>query len=206
MKTEINLLPIESQRKRDRKPSAKNSWVVTVLGALALFLMIYSILMVMNQGNIEEINKAEAVIRRQGQAQIPYESLNSQNELAVHREKVSGAVKLNMDLPLKVLTGVLEALPLETDITGYEFKENEIILAGRTRNQEEILAFRERLMTLGICKDVSIQNTIKKPGTDMMKTSSIVEEPKAEGLKVEEPKAAVWEFIFQIHVLGVDES
>ncbi|HEY5557043.1 hypothetical protein [Acetobacterium sp.] len=196
MKTEINLLPIQIHKKKRKKFSKKNPFLSIVLGTLALCLIIYGILSVMNQNRSEEIKQVEEVIKNQSGFRIPYENLTAQNEILVHREKLLEVMNLNKEMPLKVLVGVQDAVPSGTEIVDYQLKENVLILTGNTRNQEEILAFRKDLMGLGLFKNVIIQNTIKKQvvqgaGNDVIGVSN---------------KENVWDFIFEIELLGVEAS
>lgn len=195
MKTEINLLPIHPRKKNRNKFFPKNPWLSLVIGSLVLFLMMYGVLAIMNQVRLEEIKSVEEAIKNQSDFRIPYENLTIQNELLDHREKLLEALNLDKNLPLKVLVGVQEALPVEMDIVDYQFKGNELILAGRTQNQEEILAFRKNLMASDLFETVSIKNTVKKRAMEMLSDNVIGEAINQN----------VWNFIFEIQMAGVEE-
>lgn len=195
MKTEINLLPIHLRKKNRNKFFPKNPWLSLVIGSLVLFLMMYGVLAIMNQVRLEEIKSVEEAIKNQSDFRIPYENLTIQNELLDHREKLLEALNLDKNLPLKVLVGVQEALPVEMDIVDYQFKGNELILAGRTQNQEEILAFRKNLMASDLFETVSIKNTVKKTAMEMLSDNVIGEAINQN----------VWNFIFEIQMAGVEE-
>lgn len=188
MKSEINLLSILPLKKKGNKIFSKNPWLKIILGFLILFLTGYGILTILNQNCLEEIKRVEEVIRNQSNFRIPYENLTTENELLAHHEKVSGVLKQNNEVPVNVLIGVQEVLPLGMNLVDYQFKGNDLTLAGNTQNQEDILEFRENLMALGFFKNVTIEKTVKKQVIEVAKID-------VSGNSIKEN---IWNFIVEI--------
>lgn len=196
MKSEINLLPIQPLKKKGSKIFFQSPWLKLVLALVVISFFIYGILYVLNRNCLEEIKQVEKVINNQSGFRIPYENLITENELLTHNEKVLEVLNQNKIIPLKILGGVSDVLPINTELVDYQFKEKQLTLAGNTNNQEEILEFRKSLMALGIFENVTIKNTIKKQVSEGAKSGDVGDSIKGD----------VWDFIVQIEILGADES
>jgi|GEM_PF-2382624 len=196
MKSEINLLPIQPLKKKGNKIFLQSPWLKLVLALVVISFFIYGILYILNRNCLEEIKQVEEVINNQRDFRFPYENLITENELLTYNEKVIEVLNQNKMLPLNVLGGVSDVLPLDTELVDYQFKDNQLTLAGNTHNQEKILEFRESLMALGLFKNVTIQNTIKKQVIDGVKTGDVAVSVKGN----------VWDFIVEIEILGADKS
>ena len=196
-KSEINLLPIHSQKKKKTRFSAKSRWLIIVVGSLALVLIMTGVLNLMNQSRLMEIQQVEAVINNQKDLQIPYEDLESKNELLAYRNKLSKVLNSDKAVPLEVFTGVLNAASsIDMEIRDYQYKKDELTLSGSTQNQEDILEFSEKLMIMGLFKNVSIENILKetKPETTGVNGTN------------ESLQKNIWNFVIKIELMGTNES
>lgn len=189
MKREINLLPIQNTKKKSHQNLTKNPWLKLVLPILIVFLSSYGLLSFMNQACLNEIKQIEEVINNQSDFKIPYENLLAENELIAHREKVLKVINQNSEVPLSVLVGVQDVLPSGINLVDFQFKGNKILLTGMTQNQNEILLFREKLMALGLFRNVNIQNTTKIQELADIQTIG-------DSISVD-----FWDFMFEIEVL-----
>ncbi|KNZ41427.1 hypothetical protein [Acetobacterium bakii] len=193
MKTEINLLPVHSRSQKKSRCYTHNPWMITVGGCLVLFLVLVGVLTVMNQNRLMEIKQVEAAINNQKDFQIPYEDLESKNELLAYHNQLASVLNADKAMPLDVLTGVINAASsIDMAIVDYQFKKNELMLVGSSQNQEDILVFREELMALGLFKNANIENSVKEMNQESIGTSGAIETLKKDS----------WNFILKIELIG----
>lgn len=195
MKRELNLLPIHSSPKKTRSFSGRNPWIGAVLGSLVLLSMIHGVLTMMNQLCLSEIEKTEEIIENNKKNQIIYESIGDQNRLLDYRNKLEEGLTQNKDTSLKALTGIYTGIPLGIKLTECSFIGGELTVTGAAKNQEDILQYREQLMTQAFFKNVNIRQAVKK--------SLMENENKDSGKQVKDK--SIWEFTFEIQTNGVDK-
>ena len=193
MKTEINLLPIRSRKKKMGKVSGRKLWILAIWGTAILFLMAYGSLVVMNQVLLNRIQQVEEVIRNKSGDQIIYQNISDQNELLEYQTKLEKVLTQNKDTSLKALNGVNDSLPTGVNLIEYTYIDGKLIVSGRTKNQEDIFQFRDKLMTQELFKNVSIQDTAKKSLLEAEHKNTINEVSNEN----------IWEFTFEIETTEV---
>ncbi|MBC3887205.1 hypothetical protein GH810_02635 [Acetobacterium paludosum] len=193
MKTEINLLPIRSRKKKPGKVSGRKLWILAIWGTAILFLMAYGSLVVMNQVLLNRIQQVEEVIRNKSGDQIIYQNISDQNELLEYQNKLKKVLTRNKDTSLKALNGVNDSLPTGVNLIEYTYIDGKLIVSGRTKNQEDIFQFRDKLMTQELFKNVSIQDTAKKSLLETEHKNTINEVLNEN----------IWEFTFEIETTEV---
>ncbi|MBC3797843.1 PilN domain-containing protein [Acetobacterium tundrae] len=193
MKTEINLLPIRSRKKKMGKISGRKLWILAIWGTAILFLMAYGSLVVMNQVLLNRIQQVEEVIKNKSGDQIIYQNISDQNELLEYQNKLEKVLTRNKDTSLKALNGVNDSLPPGVNLIEYTYIDGELTVSGRTKNQEDIFQFRDKLMTQELFKNVSIQDTAKKSLLEAEHKNTINEVSNEN----------IWEFTFEIETTEV---
>jgi len=179
MKTEINLLPVHSQNQKKSRRFTQNPWMIIMGGCLILFFVLIGVLTVMNQSRLMEIQQVETTINNQKDFQIPYEDLESKNELLEYHNQLALVLNPDKAMPLDVLVGVINAASsLDMEMKDYQFNKDELTLIGSSQNQEDILVLREGLMALGLFKTATIENTAKENGQESIGADGISESLK----------------------------
>jgi|LGOV01.1.fsa_nt_gb hypothetical protein len=192
MKDQINFLPINKSKKNKRKTFFKNGEILLIIFFSVLFILIYSGLTILNGQCIAEIKKTDERIINESDFQIPYENLILENQVIVFRNQVVEQIQKKQTIPMDILIGVQESIPLEVIIIEYQFNERTVQLNGKTKNQEAIIAFRNNLIQTGRFDDL----TIKK----IEKIRSIQE--TNENKESERDKMEYWDFVFKIMCKG----
>lgn len=190
MKNNIDFLPVQQRRKKNVYFSKSKIWSGVVLGSCFLLLVVYVSLALMDQICIKKINQADEVIKNKNTYQIAATNINDQNNLLDYRYKLTESLAENSDILLKSLTGIHDVLPAGVNLLEYTYKDGLLNIAGETKNQEDILQFREKLATQALFKTVNIINTNKKKAVDV-ETKSQIKEALNED---------VWEFTFAIEI------
>lgn len=199
MKTDINLLPIHQRKDKIRKLSGREMWIMIVFASAVLFFIVFGSLSILNQNCLEQIQQVEAVIKNKSDFQVVYQNISDQNELLEHQMKLKEVLTQNKDLSLQSLIGVYDSLPAGVNLIEYTFIDGKLKVSGRTKNQEDIVLFKDQLMTRNSFKNVRIENTAQKSlpdGENKITTNATNEVANGN----------IWEFTFEIQVADGDKT
>lgn len=193
MKTELNLLPIHPHKKKIEKFSKRKRWFLVTIGSFILLLMGYGVLIIMNQVCLAEIQRVDTDIKNKSDYQIIAENISDQHRLLEHRRKLEEALICNKDESLKVLTGIYDALPAGINLIQYTLIDGKLTVSGQTKDQEDILQFKEQLMAQDIFNNISIQNTTRKAALESENKYTLNEQN-------------IWEFTFELQINEADNN
>lgn len=167
MKHEMNLLPVvREKKKRDSGP--KKIGRIIFLGLFMGVLAIYGVLCFLDQRCQNEIKELEAVIASKSDYQVVYDNLSAQKELLEHRRLLLESISKGKELPLQTMVEIHQMLPAGIRLLNYDFRDGKLMISGETQKKEEIMEFKERLLTRDVFKGVNMVNTRIKAETPGM--------------------------------------
>jgi hypothetical protein len=168
MKLEMNLLPVVSERKKQKKHTLTKVQMVFIGLFIAVFI-IYGALTCLDLHYQKEIKKVEALIENKSDYQVIYANLSQQKELLKHRSLVLEAINKGKGLPLQTVEEIHRVLPAGIKLSNYEFRDGQLSVSGEAKKKEEILEFKEKLTGLEIFLEINMVNTNTKEAVSTIK-------------------------------------